>query len=269
MPIARSTFASRSCSSATVAVATYGISCAIAINGTLFPWPNTLPGSSLGGLRVGGPGPGRCRARTLHARVHVGLVVVTDVEHIVAALEHPGEGAEADVDGGAVTALRDDALVASLDLSAAAMPVATAGAFANSEWIQGSCQDDSGYGVEKTSRQPVAFAAIRRPFVARIAASSAYLAPSASPHPWQARWPKVSVLERPSRACTVRASGVEQAVARGEAPDLEELDWLIGHLVAPQWAPARTTPRSRRRFSACGPDRRSYFWRCSSRSTRP
>ena len=30
--------------------------------------------------------------------------------------------------------------------SAAAIPVATAGALPNSEWIQGSCQDDSGYG---------------------------------------------------------------------------------------------------------------------------
>ena len=58
-------------------------------------------------------------------------------------------------------------------LSAAAIPLATAGAFPNSEWIHGSCQDDSGYGVEKTSRQPVAFAAISRPSVARIAASSA------------------------------------------------------------------------------------------------
>ena len=53
------------------------------------------------------------------------------------------------------------------------MPVATAGALPKSEWIHGSCHDDSGYGVEKTSRQPVAFAAISRPSVARIAASSA------------------------------------------------------------------------------------------------
>ncbi len=56
---------------------------------------------------------------------------------------------------------------------AAAMPVATAGALPKSEWIQGSCQDDSGKGVEKTSRQPVALAAISLPCVARIAASSA------------------------------------------------------------------------------------------------
>ena len=58
--------------------------------------------------------------------------------------------------------------------SAAATPVATAGALPNSECSHGSCQDDSGYGVEKTSRQPVALAATSRPSVARIAASSTY-----------------------------------------------------------------------------------------------
>ena len=57
--------------------------------------------------------------------------------------------------------------------SAAAIPLATAGALPNSECSQGSCQDDSGYGVENTSRQPVALAAISLPPVARIAASSA------------------------------------------------------------------------------------------------
>ena len=44
--MARSTFASRSRRSAIVAVATYGISCAIAISGALLPCPNTLPGSA-------------------------------------------------------------------------------------------------------------------------------------------------------------------------------------------------------------------------------
>ena len=61
--------------------------------------------------------------------------------------------------------------------------------------------------MEKTSRQPVALAATSFPFVARIAESSTYRAPSASPHPWQARWPQVSVLERSIFACTVRFSG--------------------------------------------------------------
>src|ERR1019366_10740830 len=66
---------------------------------------------------------------------------------------------------------------------AAAIPVATAGALPNSECIHGTCQDDSGYGVENTSRQPVAFAAINCPLLSAIAASIAYRAPSASPQP--------------------------------------------------------------------------------------
>jgi hypothetical protein len=56
--------------------------------------------------------------------------------------------------------------------SAAAIPVLTAGALPKSEWIQGTCQELSGNGVENTSRQPVALAAIIRPSVARIAESS-------------------------------------------------------------------------------------------------
>ena len=53
------------------------------------------------------------------------------------------------------------------------MPVATAAALPNSEWIQGICQEVSGYGVENTSRQPVALAAISWLPVASIAASIA------------------------------------------------------------------------------------------------
>ena len=87
---------------------------------------------------------------------------------------------------------------------AAATPVATAGALAKRECNQGSCQADSGYGVVNTSRQPVAFTATILPAVARIAASSTQRAPSASPQPWQARWPLVSALLRSIDACTVR-----------------------------------------------------------------
>lgn len=60
-----------------------------------------------------------------------------------------------------------------LAFSAAAIPVATAGALPNSEWIHGSCQEVSGYGVENTSRQPVALAAIMSPSQAARAASNA------------------------------------------------------------------------------------------------
>ncbi len=56
--------------------------------------------------------------------------------------------------------------------SAAATPAATAGPLPNSECNHGSCHDDSGYGVENTSRQPVELTATSFPSVARIAASS-------------------------------------------------------------------------------------------------
>ncbi len=55
--------------------------------------------------------------------------------------------------------------------SADATPLATAGALPNSECSHGICHDDSGYGVENTSRQPVALTAIMSPPVARMAAS--------------------------------------------------------------------------------------------------
>ena len=63
--MAFSTFASRSRRSATVAVATYGISCAIAMRGTSLPWPKTLPGCSPTACVVmvraaGGVAPERC-----------------------------------------------------------------------------------------------------------------------------------------------------------------------------------------------------------------
>ena len=60
-------------------------------------------------LGVGGAGGRRGGARSLDAGVHIGLVVVTDEEHVVVSLEHPREAAEADVERAAVAALADDA----------------------------------------------------------------------------------------------------------------------------------------------------------------
>ncbi len=67
---------------------------------------------------LGADGLGRRRAccgwrgaGALHAGVHVGLVVVADEQHVVVALEHPREAAEADVDRPAVAGLGDDAHV--------------------------------------------------------------------------------------------------------------------------------------------------------------
>ena len=60
-------------------------------------------------LGRGGARRRRRRAGALHAGVHVGLVVVADEEHVVVALEHPRQAAEADVDRPAVAGLGDDA----------------------------------------------------------------------------------------------------------------------------------------------------------------
>ena len=220
------------------------------------PGRSALPGSVPTGLVLAVRAAGRRRAGALHAGVHVRLVVVTDEEHVVVALEHPREAAEADVDGAAVAALGDHAdVVAALAPSAAAMPVATAGALPNSEWIHGSCQDDSGYGVEKTSRQPVAFAATRRavgrphrgvehvPRAERLAAALAGTV---------ARGDRVRRAR--SRACTVRCSGVEQPVAGREAcrPGRSLTRLVIG---APQWAARRCRGRAgcSRRAARRGP----------------
>ena len=74
--------------------------------------------AALGGAGLGGHRPRRRRgaARALHAGVHVGLVVVTDEQHVVVALEHPRQAGHPDVGRAAVTALADDAhVVAALD----------------------------------------------------------------------------------------------------------------------------------------------------------
>jgi hypothetical protein len=57
--------------------------------------------------RGGGAGGGRRRRRALHTGIHVGFVIVADVEHIIVALEHSRETAEADVRRSTVAALRN------------------------------------------------------------------------------------------------------------------------------------------------------------------
>ena len=61
---------------------------AIAISGALLPWPKELPGCPPRGSVVAVRAAWR-RAGALDTGVHVALVVVADVEHVVAALEHP------------------------------------------------------------------------------------------------------------------------------------------------------------------------------------
>ena len=69
-----------------------------------------------------------------------------------------------------------------------------------------------------TSRQPVALTVTIRPPLARIAASSTYRAPSASPHPWQARWPLVSAFERSIEDWTVRLASSSRRLPTVSVP---------------------------------------------------
>ena len=114
--------------------------------GRFLPVPNTLPGAVANGRRRGRAGRWRRRRGALHAGVHIGFVVVADVEHVIVALEHAGEAAEPDIGRAAIPALRDDAHIVRgpCGASAAATPVATAGALPNSECSQGTCQEVSG-----------------------------------------------------------------------------------------------------------------------------
>ena len=70
-------------------------------------------------------------------------------------------------------------------LTAASIPEATAEAFSNRVWIQGTRQEVVGYGEETISMQPVAFDMMT--FRPRALVTS--LIARASPQPIQARWP--------------------------------------------------------------------------------
>ena len=64
----------------------------------------------------------------------------------------------------------------------------------------------------------MALTATALPPVARITASSTYRAPSASPHPWQARWPEVSELVRSGSAWALRRSAPTRRLPTAELP---------------------------------------------------
>ena len=132
---------------------------AMAMSGRFLPVPNTLPGASPTAMR-GGCARGRrgCARGSLDAGVHVGLVVVADVEHVVVALEHPGQAPEADVGGAPVAALGHDLDVGPCPCRrrAAATPVATAGRVAEQGVEPGNLPGGFGIGsgenLEATGR---------------------------------------------------------------------------------------------------------------------
>ena len=54
-------------------------------------------------------GGGGSRTRALDSRVHVRLIVITDVEHVIVSLEHARECSETNIHSGAIAALADHA----------------------------------------------------------------------------------------------------------------------------------------------------------------
>ena len=87
-----------------------------------------------------------------------------------------------------------------------------------SQRIDYSQQPELVEGVENTSRQPVALTVTRSPPDARIAASRTNRAPSASPQPWQARWPLVMALARSACDCTELSSGSSRRLPAAKVP---------------------------------------------------
>ena len=172
------------------------------------------------GLRRRRPGRSGGRAGALDAGVHVRLVVVADVEHVVVALEHARQARRSRCRP--CRRLRPGPRPGCRPCPAPAAPrrppSRPLAALPNSECSQGTCQDDSGYGEENTSRQPVALTVTSRPSVARTAASRTKRAPSASPQPWQARWPEVMAFGRSSSDCTVRSSWASRRLPTAKLP---------------------------------------------------
>ena len=130
---------------------------------------------------------------TLHAGVHVGLVVVADVEHVVVALEHARQAAEADVGGAAVAApatTRTSAACAALHLQRGGDAGGDRGGVA--EQRMDPRHLPRGLRVRRREHLQAAggVGGDQLAVGGRIAASTRS-APSASPQPWQARWPEL------------------------------------------------------------------------------
>ncbi len=135
---------------------------------------------------------------------------------------------------------------------AAATPVATAAALPNSECIQATCHDVSGYGVEKTSRHPVALTTMSCRSVAAsrgvedVAGAERLAAPLAGP---VARRERVRAHAVGLHRAQLR---VDEAVADGETAHLVELDRLLGHTALPRRSAPPTARTSRSTRSTLG-----------------
>ena len=111
----------------------------------------------------------------------------------MAALERAGQRLQADVVRAAVAGEHDDGAprrpaarsAARSARCALSTPLATAAAFSNATWIQGTFQAVVGYRVVATSRQPVALTTT----IGRSIVLSTVRTTSGIPQPWQSEWP--------------------------------------------------------------------------------
>ena len=162
-------------------------------------------------------------ARALHARVHVRLVVVTDVEHVVVSLEHAREAPEADVHRAAVAPLREDAHVAPLHAEGRGDSARHGGRVAEERVQPGHLP--RGLGIRRaehlqaTGRVHGDEAAIRRAHrsVEDVARAERLAAPLAGAVPARQR---VAAIDRRLHGALRR---IEEAVADGEGARLVEL----------------------------------------------
>ncbi len=265
--MARSTLCSRSRSSATVAVATYGISCAIAISGDVLALAEHVARLRPDRLGRGGARGRRGGPRPLDAGVHVALVVVADVEHVVAALEHAGQAPKPmstvpPSPPWPITRTSSRPLA----LSAAATPgghgrrVAEEGVDPGQlprrlgERRREDLEAAGGVGGDQVAAGRAHGGVQRVAGAERLAAALA------------------GAVARGERVRAVHARlhrpllGSEQAVAGHEGARLVELD-LAGRASFSSAIRRPPMPRSLRMFSACGPGRLPAAWRFSSRST--
>src|SRR5579864_8817984 len=220
------------------------------------------------GRRRGGPGVGRRGRRPLHPRVHVALVVVADVEHVIAALEHPREAGETDVNRAPVATLANHPRVSvSLRLERGGDSARHRRGVAEQRVNPGKLPRRLGVGGGEDLEAP---GGVGGDHVAARGAERG-VEGEARPESLAAPLTRAVAAGDGVRAAAIglhRALlGVKQAVAVHEAAGLVVLDALVGH--ARHTARAPTTPRSRRMFSAWGPDRRRWASRASSRSIRP
>src|ERR1039457_161546 len=220
----------------------------------------------LGTDRHGGRGTRRrrCGRRTLHASVHVGFVVVTDVQHIVVALEHSRQTTKADVGGAAVAALRHDAhIMPPLHLHRSRDTCRNSRSIAEQRMyprhLPGRFGIRRGKHFETTGRVcrnqlPVALGHRRVDRVSRAECLSATLTGA---------MPGVDRVAAHLAGLHAALVWREQPVADGECTGLVKFDWLKAHNYSPQPNFADTMPLSCRMFSAMGPE-----WRfCRSRSS--